>query len=331
MNPSTHETLRIGLALSCGAAHGMAHIGVLKALREESFPIDIVAGTSAGAMVGACYAKERSVALLEEVTLGIDRRKLARLIDPNLVLLGKGLVHGQKVISLLRSIIGDVRFEDLEVPFAVVAADVQTMEEIVLNTGPVVEAVRASISMPVVFTPVEWGDRFLIDGGVVDPMPVDLVRSMGAEIVIGVDVLCMEQRRKDDEPVEKKARARLTPSFGSGYLSLVKTRINSLLRGREDRIKVLDELARIAETKIHIGRQKVDPRTPSIFGVLMRLIHALEYERMKLSIEAADIVIRPDVGHIGAFAFHKGEEAIAQGYKAAKDVLPRLQRLIGCS
>lgn len=331
MSSSTHEAPKVGLALSCGAAHGIAHIGVLKALVEESIPIDMIAGTSAGAVVGACYAKERSVVILEEITLGMDWKRVARLVDPNLMLLGKGFLHGEKVKSLLRSIIGDVKFEDLEIPFAVVAADARNMEEIVINTGPVVEAVRASMSMPVIFTPVKWGNNFLVDGGVVNPMPVDVVRSMGAEIVIGVDVLCMGQPGKPEKSVERKSPTKLTPRFESTHLSLVKRRINTLLREHRHRIRILDELSRIAKTKAHTGSEKMDPEAPNVFDVLMQLVHVAEYERMKLSIEAADIVISPDVGDIGAFAFHKGEEAIGQGYTAAKDVLPRLQGMIGCS
>ena len=331
MSSSTHETPKVGLALSCGAAHGMAHIGVLKALREESIPIDMIAGTSAGAMVGACYAKERSVAILEEITLGVDWKMLARLIDPKLSLLGKGLVHGQRVNSLLRSIIGDVKFEDLEIPFAVVAADARNMEEIVINTGPVIEAVRASMSMPVIFTPVKWGSRFLVDGGVVNPMAVDVVRNMGAEIVIGVDVLCMGQPRKGEKEVQKKAGTKPPPRFESAHLAVVKKKIDTLVREHSHGIKILEELSRAAGSRIHSGRGKTDPKAPNMFGVLMELIHAMEYERLKLSIEAADIVISPDVSHIGAFAFYKGEEAIAEGYRATKDVLPRLQDMIGCS
>jgi NTE family protein len=331
MRSQTHETPKVGLALSCGAAHGMAHIGVLKALAEECIPIDVIAGTSAGAIVGACYAKERSVAILEEITLGMDWRTLARFIDPSLTLLRKGFLQGEKVKSLLRSIVGDVRFEQLEIPFAVVAADARNMQEIVINTGSVVEAVRASISMPVIFTPVRWENKFLVDGGVVNPMPVDVVRDMGAEIVIGVDVLCMGQPRKPKKSVEKKSPTKLTPRFKSTNLAVVKKKINTLLQEHGHRIKILDELSRRVEPRIDSARGKIDTKAPSIFDVLMLLVHAMEYERMKLSLQAADIVISPDVSDIGAFAFHKGEEAIAEGYRAAKDALPRLRGIIGCS
>ena len=318
----------IGLALSGGTARGLAHIGVLKALEEESIPIDMIAGTSAGAVIGACYAKERKATVLEEIALGIDWRKLARLVDLNLILLWKGFVQGQKVTSFLSSIIGDTKFENLEIPFAVVAADVQTMEEIVIKTGPVIEAVRASISMPVIFTPVKWEDRFLIDGGVVNPMPVDIVRNMGAEIIIAVNVLAVAQQRKGEKRVEKKAKTKPSPRSEDARLSVVKKRINSLLRENKDKIKIFDELSHIAKTKIYTGRGKIDPQTPNIFDVLMQSIHAMEYERIRLAVKTANIVISPDVGNIGTFEFYKGEEAIAQGYKATKDILPRIREVI---
>jgi predicted acylesterase/phospholipase RssA len=161
-------------------------------------------------------------------------------------------------------------------------------------------------------------------------MPVDVVRGMGGEIVIGVDVLCMGQSRRHDKPIKKKTGTELTPRFESRHLAAVKTKINTLLQEHGHRIKILDELYRRAEPWIDSARAKVDPKAPSIFDVLMQLQHAMEYERMKLSLEAADMVISPDVRDIGAFAFHKGEEAISEGYRAAKDALPRLRGIIGC-
>lgn len=321
---------RLGLALSAGAARGAAHIGVLKALEEESIPVDMIAGTSAGAFVGACYAKERTVATLEEMVLGMDWKKLAHFADPNLILLGKGFLHGQKAKSLLTACIGgDIKFEELGIPFAVVATDVQSMEEIVINKGSVVEAVRASISMPVIFTPVKWGERFLIDGGVVNPMPVDVVRSMGAGIVIAVNVLFIAQPKKREKPVAKRVKTKPTPPE-STHLSMVKKRVNNLLRLHRDRIKVFDELCRIAETKVHTGREKLDRKTPNMFEVLNQTMHALQYEKARLATKSADIVVYPDVSHVGSFEFLKGQEAILQGYKATKDILPKIREVIHC-
>ena len=334
MNTLTHKTPKIGLALSGGAARGIAHIGVLKALEEESIPIDMIAGTSVGAAVGACYAKEESaaisIAILEEIIFRVNWKTAARFTDLNLLLPGKGFVQGRKIKSLLSSIIGDAKFEDLRIPFAVVAADVQSMEEIVINKGPVVEAVRASISMPVIFTPVRWGGRFLIDGGVVNPVPVDVVRSMGAEIVIAVNVLGVAQPQKGEKAVEKKVEMKPRLHLDGTRLSVVSEKINDLLQEHKDRIKIFDELALAVRTRIDADREEIDAKTPNVFDVLMKLISAMEYERMKSAIKAADIVIGPDVSHIGTFGFHKGEEAVTLGYDATKDILPQLREMIRC-
>jgi NTE family protein len=317
--------------LSGGAARGSAHIGVLKALEEESIPIDMISGTSAGALVGACYTKEGRASILEEIALGVDWRKLARLIDLNLILLWKGFVQGQKAKSFLSSIIGDVRFEDLEIPLSVVAADVQSMEEIVINKGSVIEAVRASISMPMIFTPVEWRGRFLIDGGVVNPMPVNVVRNMGAEVVIAVNTVGIAQRVEPSKKVDnRKPKMKPNPHPEDTHLKTVKRRINNLLQENKDKINIFDRLTDIAKTKVYSGRGKIDPQTPNIFYVLMQSFHAMQYEKIRLAVKSADIVINPDVRYIGTFEFYKAEEAIAQGYKATKKILPKLQELIRC-
>ena len=328
MNTFAYGSPKVGLALSGGAARGMAHIGALRALEEECIPISMIAGTSVGALIGACYAQGRNCSALEDMVLGADWKMLARLVDIYLILLGKGFIHEQKIRSILNSIIRDVKFEDLEIPLAVVAADLQSMEEVVISKGLVVEGVRASISMPVMFPPAKWGNRFLIDGGVVNPLPVDVVRNMGANIVVAVNVLATAQPKTVEKPVEKKARTVPSPRPESTHLSAVKKKINRLIQEHKDRIKIFDELSRIGETKIYAHRKRIDRNSPSIFYVLSQLIHAMEHERMKLAIKSADIVISPDVSNIGTFGFDKAAEAIAQGYRAAKDMLPQLQDMI---
>jgi len=323
------KTPKVGLALSGGTFRGMAHIGVLKALEDESIPIDMISGTSAGALAGACYAKERKAAILEEIMLGLDWRKLAGLIDLNLILLWKGFVQGQRAKSFLSSIIGNVRFEDLEIPLSVVATDIRSMEEIVINEGSVAEAVRASISMPMIFTPVKWRGRFLVDGGVVNPMPVDVVRNMGAEVVIAVNTVGIAQQKRRRQAT-KEVRDKPIPYPESTRLSMVKRRLNSLIRGNKDRLKILDELSNAAKPKIYAGRGKIEPQTPNIFEVMMQVFNAMQYEKIRLATKSADIVIEPDVSSIGTFAFYKGEEAIAQGYKATKKMMPKLRELIHC-
>lgn len=178
---------KVGLALGGGAARGLAHIGVLAVLEREGIPVDMIAGTSAGAAVGALYAQGRSAGQIKELALNTGWRRLVSLVD--LTLPRSGLIEGRKIKNLLRSIIGDISFSELKIPLSCVATDIQSGEEVVISDGPVLEGVRASISVPVIFTAVRRGDRYLVDGGLVNPVPVSTVRGMGADFVIAVNVI----------------------------------------------------------------------------------------------------------------------------------------------
>jgi len=178
---------KVGLALGGGAARGLAHIGVLEVLEKEGIPVDMIAGTSAGAAVGALYAQGNSAARVKELALDTGWRRLVSLID--LALPRSGFIEGTKIKNLLRSIMGDINFSQLKIPLSCVATDIRSGEEVVISDGPVLEAVRASISIPVIFTAVKRGDRYLVDGGLVNPVPVSTVRKMGAELVIAVNVI----------------------------------------------------------------------------------------------------------------------------------------------
>ncbi len=179
---------KIGLALSGGAARGLAHIGVLTVLEKEGIPVDLIAGTSAGAIVGSLYAQGKNVSQIKELTLDLAQQKLTRFIDPSLP--RTGLIKGKKIKDQLASLIGgDIRFSNLKIPFACVATDIETGEEIVIDRGSVPEAVRASISIPGIFTLVKKGGRYLVDGGLVNPVPVSVVKAMGADFIIAVNVI----------------------------------------------------------------------------------------------------------------------------------------------
>jgi NTE family protein len=179
---------KIGLALSSGAARGLAHIGVLRALQKEDIPIDMIAGTSIGAVIGALYAMKRNALQIEEIADGINWTRLLSLVD--LALPMTGLISGRRISTFTKSIIGrDTQFSDLAIPFACVATDVMTGQEIVINEGLVMEAVRASFSIPGLFSVVKREGRFLVDGSLVNPIPVSIVKNMGAELIIAVNVL----------------------------------------------------------------------------------------------------------------------------------------------
>ena len=188
---------KIGLALGGGAARGIAHVGVLKVLEKKGIVPQMIAGTSIGAIIGAIYAKEMDVALLEQYATEWSRWRTAQLLDPTLPRVG--LIKGKKVEGILDTYLGDATFSELKVPFACVAVDIDTGEEVVFKEGPVVSAVRASVSIPGIFLPVERGGAFLVDGGLVNPVPVSTVREMGAEYVIAVNVLPHPEGRVSQE------------------------------------------------------------------------------------------------------------------------------------
>jgi len=191
-----HSSPKVGLALGSGAAHGLAHIGVLKALKEAAIPIDMIAGTSMGAIIGASFAKDGEITTAEEIVLKTGWKQIARLLDPSLRSLRKGLIRGQRIEELLYSLIGDIEFKDLLIPLSTVAADISTGKEIVTREGSVVDAVRASLSIPGIFIPINLGNKFLVDGGLINPVPTDVARNMGAKFIIAVNVITSPQERK---------------------------------------------------------------------------------------------------------------------------------------
>ena len=178
---------KIGLALSGGGARGLAHIGVLKVLEREGIPVDLLAGTSMGGAIAAGYAAGLNAACLEQEALRLSRwRNLLPLVDRSLP--GLGLVRGERVRDYLASQIGEMTFDQLRIPLALVAVDLLSGEEVVLQSGMVADAVRATISLPGVFAPFPLDGRLLVDGGILNNLPSDVVRRMGAEVVIAVNV-----------------------------------------------------------------------------------------------------------------------------------------------
>jgi len=187
MDSTDSPRKKIGLALSGGAARGLAHVGVIDILHKEGIHIDMIAGTSAGAVMGAIYAWNQDTNKMKEYALDTKWKKLAPMIDPSFP--RTGFIKGRKIKNLLSTFIGgNIKFSDLKIPFACVATDIDTGEEIVINSGSVPEALRASISIPGIFTLVKHEGRYLVDGGLTTPVPVELVRQMGADFVIAVNV-----------------------------------------------------------------------------------------------------------------------------------------------
>jgi NTE family protein len=178
---------KVGLALSGGGARGLAHIGVLKVFAQEEVPIDLLAGTSAGGLIAAAYAAGLSADDLEREALRLaNPRHLLSLVDRTLP--RRGLLTGQKVTEYLAQWLGGLTFDQLRVPLALVAVDLDKEQKVVLREGSVLEAVRATIALPGLFAPLEKDGQLLVDGGLVDNLPTDVVHQMGADVVIAVDI-----------------------------------------------------------------------------------------------------------------------------------------------
>lgn len=181
---------RVGLVLGGGGARGLCHIGVLNVLQREGIPIDLIAGTSIGGLVGAIYAAGVPIdTVRKEVNRLSLLKEQLRLVDVNISASGLS-IGGRRIYNFLADLIGEeLTFADLRLPLAMVAVDIHTGREVLLQGGRVIDAVRATISVPGIFQPVDLGDYRLVDGGVLDNVPVDVARGMGAEKTIAVDVL----------------------------------------------------------------------------------------------------------------------------------------------
>ncbi len=180
------KKLKIGLALGGGGARGLAHIGVIKVLLENDIKIDFISGTSMGAIIGAFYCVSEDIKKIEKQAKVTDWKKILSLVDPSLK---EGILEGKKVYNFIKKEIGSISFSDLSIPFSVVSTDLKTGEPVVFKKGKdVAWAVRASISLPIIFKPIKMEGKTLADGGLSMPVPVSAVKNMGADIVLAVNL-----------------------------------------------------------------------------------------------------------------------------------------------
>ncbi|MBV7330674.1 patatin-like phospholipase family protein [Chloroflexi bacterium TSY] len=196
---------RIGWALGGGGMRGLAHIGVLKVLNEENLPIDIIAGTSMGGLIGGAYACGAKVERIEEEAERLSHlSNFVRLIDPWPGGLNS-MLSGDRILAYLDQFLGrHIHFSDLDISFAVTAVDLETGREVILQQGSVIEAMRATMSVPGVFKPVEMNSCHLIDGGVLNNVPVDVAFQLGADVVFAVDVMPSFAVNSPGEPPQEK-------------------------------------------------------------------------------------------------------------------------------
>ncbi|MDP4005859.1 patatin-like phospholipase family protein [Methylobacterium sp. NEAU K] len=291
--PSTGP--RVGLALGGGSARGWAHIGVIRALEEAAIHPTVVAGCSIGAVVGACYAAGR-LDRLETFARALTKRRVVGLIDPRLP--GSGLIAGNRLRKRLFADLGARRIEDLPIRFGCVATEFGSGQEVSLIEGPAVEAVRASYAIPGLFPPVTYEGRVLMDGTLVNPVPVALARALGADLVI-----CVNLNGDTGGPVVHEAPA---PVPRRSLFQVVRGRLPGFDRA-EPEIPV-PGIARVVLGAFNITQDRIS--------------------RARLERDPPDVAIGPDVADFGLFDFHKAAEGIAIGHRAARAALPRIRAVL---
>lgn len=292
----------VGLALGSGAALGLAHIGVLKVLERERIPVDIISGSSIGALIAALYATGKSATEIEEIFLAINsRKKLLGFLDIALVPL-RGFLYGRRVMKHFKGQLGNKVFEDCRIPLKIVGANLSSREMIIFESGFISDAVRSSIAIPAIFWPTFVKGDLVVDGGIMSPLPIRALHHTGANKVIAVNVFptakdTLERRIIFDEMAEKEER---------------------LMRGKNRVQRAFYRLKR------HILRRFF----PSIFDILMNTIQTMESEIAEMEGEAADVLLRPVLATASWVEFYKPRHFIKRGEEETEKMLPKIKSLV---
>lgn len=294
----------VGLALGSGAAFGLAHIGVIKVLEQEGIPIDVITGCSIGALIGGFYASGYSIEELEKVAHAFSSKAgLLKIIGPqDFSIAHRGFFKGNQVLKFFEDHLGQKTFQDMKIPLKIIAADLITSEQVVLDSGRVADAIRASSSIPGIFRPFKHQGRYLIDGGVVDPLPVKTLVNMGVKKIIAVNVLAGPKDRIERNRVREEIR-------------------------KMEREKLAQKNA--FEQMWVKGMDKVSERyAVNIFNVIMSTIQFMEYEMAELWARHADVVIHPIVQEAHWAEFYSPEKFINAGEARTREVIADLKKLV---
>jgi NTE family protein len=296
----------IGLALGGGAARGFAHIGVMRTLAAHGIVPDVIVGTSIGAVVGGCYAA-RELDNLEAWARGLNVRSVLSYLDVNFS--GSGLIRGGHLSRRMEAALKDTRIDDLPIRFAAIATEFNTGHEIWLTRGRLAEAMRASYSLPGIFPPVLIGGRWLVDGALVNPVPVSAARALGARLVIAVNLNS-----------DLFGRGTIIASHGSDDKdeALHAPPKHTGLRGMFSRERSLRRQV--------LGRRG----RPGIPTVMVEAFNVMQdrITRARLAGDPPDVLISPRLGSVGWFDFHRGADAIAIGSEAAEKSLAAVTEAI---
>ena len=296
------QGLKFGLALGGGSARGLAHVGVILTLEAYHIPIDIIAGTSIGSVIGSLYAIGATIKQLEETALSIKKSKTLFMIDPTFP--HSGLISGDRIEKMLNKFaLKDKTFDDLNIPFAAVATEIESGAEVIITHGKLIDAVRASISIPGIFTPVKYQDYYLVDGGLVNPVPADVVQAMGADIIIAVNL------------------SKIDP-----YVPAIEFDKDNVLPEVSEKVTDTEKTSLF---KRNIAKIKSSFEGPNLFEVINQAIDIMEANITEHSLEETDVVIVPfGIKDINSLDFDEAELLIKGGIMATLVNIPRIKEVI---
>lgn len=298
---------KIGVALSGGAARGISHIGVLEVLEKLGIKPEAISGTSMGAIIGAFYCSGVTLEEMKSYVESINWKSF--LLFSDLALSKTGIINGRKVEKLLKKFLGDKTFSSCQIPFCCVAVDLVKREKVVLSEGRLIDAVRASISVPGFFSAVCLDDRILVDGGIVEPLPTEALKTMNINFIIASSIMFERDRDKyinflsgnrDHQKNNKEG-----PLYESGN--------NGIKQGN----RILKKMA---------GSRRGHPVKLSVNKVLDSSFNIMHEELLKNYIKYADIVVEPEVGDFGFFDLMQGSRIIQRGREAAMEKVPEIKR-----
>ncbi len=291
----------VGLALGSGAALGFAHIGVIKVLERERIPIDFIAGSSIGALVAAFYAAGKSASEMEAIAGKINRFRWLSLVDFSPMPV-RGIIRGREIYKFIQSYLRDISFEDTKIPLYIIATNLTAREEWVMNSGSLVQALRASVAIPGIFDPVIVKGEVIIDGGVINPLPVRPLIEAGVNKIIAVDVL------PTAEDILERRR----------YQEVLKKKRDEVIRSRPWIIRALYSVPRF------LGRCL----TPNLPDIIINSMQMMEHEIAEGAGADADVLIRPSLPLAHWFEFHRSKTFIRRGEEAAEAALEEVRALV---
>ncbi len=312
----------VGLVLGSGASRGWAHIGIIEALIEANIPIDFIAGCSVGAYVGALYASG-SIGSLKKFLLRMDGKKIFSYFD--VVFPKSGLLNGSRRVQELFSMHTNVQtFEQLDIPLVMVATDLERGEKVVINSGNIIEGLRATMSYPGLFAPVQVKGRWLVDGGLVDPVPVGVARAMGAGVVIAVDLNnrivshTKQSIAATDVDKHKKLSTKVADEQPDNRNELMK-KMADFYENAENRFK---------QRKKELPRR--DSGAPDIIETVLTSIGIMQERitRINLAVDRPDILIQPRLGALKMMNFDQVAYAIEEGYIGVHEKLEDIRNLL---